>query len=323
MLTLKSPKSGQVVEVYVRNNSRVIKGQQLLRLDDDVELKTKNHVDTTRQSLTAHQASLSVEIERQRKAAIQASIDANEVENSAALVAFEGTREEARIGQRTTLDVLTAAQKVVDSQTRRLQLRTKFDLLVWEYGHRRRAIELALAQLIDEEAFINIERERLVIRAPVAGAVTLYVRERSPTKLAGALASIQYEVQKMDGLNIMAPLDIFVVSLLVTEGERVAAGQPIIQLDQSRLERDISRQKKFKALLAIKAERLDPAYVDKLILPPLQAQVEGATSNVELFKTTFESDARSISYWRGNAVRRSPGRGFACSLSAGLCSSSR
>jgi len=47
----------------------------------------------------------------------RASRVANGEAVSAAEVAFEGTREEARLGARTTLDVLDAEQELLDAQT--------------------------------------------------------------------------------------------------------------------------------------------------------------------------------------------------------------
>lgn len=46
-----------------------------------------------------------------------ASIDATERQIRAARVAFQGVREEASLGQRTTLDVLTAEQDLLDAET--------------------------------------------------------------------------------------------------------------------------------------------------------------------------------------------------------------
>ncbi|MGY3438003.1 MULTISPECIES: TolC family outer membrane protein [unclassified Marinovum] len=46
-----------------------------------------------------------------------ASIDANQRQIRAARVAFQGVREEASLGQRTTLDVLTAEQDLLDAET--------------------------------------------------------------------------------------------------------------------------------------------------------------------------------------------------------------
>jgi outer membrane protein len=48
----------------------------------------------------------------------RASIRAGRLEVSAAQLAFEGVREEAKVGARTTLDVLDAEQEVLEARSR-------------------------------------------------------------------------------------------------------------------------------------------------------------------------------------------------------------
>ena len=50
----------------------------------------------------------------------RASLDASEQEVRAARVAFEGVREEATLGSRTTLDVLSAEQELLDAEVNRI-----------------------------------------------------------------------------------------------------------------------------------------------------------------------------------------------------------
>ena len=53
-------------------------------------------------------------------AVAQASLRASEEQIRAATVAFEGVQEEARLGARTTLDVLNAEQELLDARTARV-----------------------------------------------------------------------------------------------------------------------------------------------------------------------------------------------------------
>jgi outer membrane protein len=54
-------------------------------------------------------------------AVARAQLTATEEQIAAAQLAFEGTREEARLGARTTLDVLDAEQELLDARTARVQ----------------------------------------------------------------------------------------------------------------------------------------------------------------------------------------------------------
>ncbi|HDR27578.1 TolC family outer membrane protein [Rhodovulum sp.] len=54
-------------------------------------------------------------------AVARAQLTATEEQIAAAKLAFEGTREEARLGARTTLDVLDAEQELLDARTARVQ----------------------------------------------------------------------------------------------------------------------------------------------------------------------------------------------------------
>ncbi len=53
----------------------------------------------------------------------RASIRAGRLEVSAARLAFEGVQEEAKVGARTTLDVLDAEQEVLDARSRLVSAR--------------------------------------------------------------------------------------------------------------------------------------------------------------------------------------------------------
>ncbi len=62
----------------------------------------------------------------------QAQLEATEREIEAAQIAFDGTREEATLGARTTLDVLDSEQDLIDAQTSRVDARA--DEQVAAYG---------------------------------------------------------------------------------------------------------------------------------------------------------------------------------------------
>ncbi|MEP2427093.1 MAG: TolC family protein, partial [Tateyamaria sp.] len=64
-------------------------------------------------------------------AAQQASLRASEERIRAARIAFEGVREEATLGARTTLDVLDAEQELLDAETSRIS--TQANLYVAAY----------------------------------------------------------------------------------------------------------------------------------------------------------------------------------------------
>ncbi|MBT8152633.1 TolC family outer membrane protein [Epibacterium ulvae] len=65
-------------------------------------------------------------------AANRASLTSSEQQVRSARVAFDGVREEATLGARTTLDVLEAEQELLDAQVERVQARANLSLAAYE-----------------------------------------------------------------------------------------------------------------------------------------------------------------------------------------------
>jgi outer membrane protein len=62
----------------------------------------------------------------------RASLDATQEQVRASQVAFDGLREEATLGARTTLDVLTAEQQLLDAQTLRISAQAEQSYAAFE-----------------------------------------------------------------------------------------------------------------------------------------------------------------------------------------------
>jgi outer membrane protein len=119
-------------------------------------------------------------------AAEQATLQASEERIRAARVAFEGTREEATLGARTTLDVLTAEQELLDAEQARIQAQANLYVAAYEVLQSTgrltaQALQLPVQQY-DPSAYYNLVKD-----APVA-------RSEQGRKLDRVLKSIQKDL---------------------------------------------------------------------------------------------------------------------------------
>ena len=89
----------------------------------------------------------------------QANIQASERQVAAAEVAFEGVREEAALGARTTLDVLNAEQSLLDAQASLIAARSELYIAAYQILSAQGALtaeNLGLGvQIYDPEAYFN------------------------------------------------------------------------------------------------------------------------------------------------------------------------
>jgi outer membrane protein len=116
-------------------------------------------------------------------AALQASLTASEERIRAARVAFEGTREEATLGARTTLDVLTAEQELLDAETARISAQANLYVSAYQVLQSTgrlttRDLQLPVQQY-DPSAYYNLVKD-----APTA-------RSEQGRKLDRVLKSLQ------------------------------------------------------------------------------------------------------------------------------------
>ncbi len=81
----------------------------------------------------------------------RAQVEASQQEIRAARIAFDGTREEASLGARTTIDVLNAEQELLDAQTSALQAETNAYVAV--YG-----VLSAMGMLTAEHLGLTVQR---------------------------------------------------------------------------------------------------------------------------------------------------------------------
>jgi outer membrane protein len=93
----------------------------------------------------------------------RASLDASEERIRAARIAFEGVREEASLGARTTLDVLDAEQELLDAETSRIAAEANVYIAAYavlQSVGRLTAQELALnVQIYDPAAYYNLVKD--------------------------------------------------------------------------------------------------------------------------------------------------------------------
>ncbi|MGJ8546940.1 MAG: TolC family outer membrane protein [Sulfitobacter sp.] len=93
----------------------------------------------------------------------KAALEASERQIRAARIAFDGVREEATLGARTTLDVLDAEQSLLDAQANRISARS--NLYIASYGvlaatGRLTALDLKLpVQQYDPAAYYNLVKD--------------------------------------------------------------------------------------------------------------------------------------------------------------------
>ena len=89
----------------------------------------------------------------------QATIEANDRRIAAAQVAFNGVREEASLGARTTLDVLDAEQELLDAQAARIAAQSELYVAAYQILAAQgllTASNLKLpVQIYDAEAYFN------------------------------------------------------------------------------------------------------------------------------------------------------------------------
>lgn len=93
----------------------------------------------------------------------RASLAASRERVRAAQIAFDGTREEATLGARTTLDVLTAEQELLDAKTAQIQARAEqeiaaYQLLVAQGLLTAERLDLAV-QIYDPTMYYNLVKD--------------------------------------------------------------------------------------------------------------------------------------------------------------------
>ncbi len=93
----------------------------------------------------------------------QAQLEASERQIRAARIAFRGVREEAKLGARTTLDVLDAEQSLLDAETNRVSARALLYIAAYAVlssTGRLTAQDLKLpVQIYDLESYYNIAKD--------------------------------------------------------------------------------------------------------------------------------------------------------------------
>ena len=99
----------------------------------------------------------------------RASLSASEERIRAARIAFDGVREEAQLGARTTLDVLDAEQELLDAETSRISAEANVYVAAYsvlQATGRLTARDLGLGvQLYDPAAYYNLVKDAPVARS--------------------------------------------------------------------------------------------------------------------------------------------------------------
>src|SRR5262245_30078995 len=112
-------------------------------------------------------------------------------------------------------------------------------------------------------------------------------------------------------ITVYSPLDVWVVQLSESEGANVKAGQPVLQLDASVLERELLRQKNRLELNKITAERLTDDYLETYIWPPIRELVK-VRAEETAFREEYLASAKDLA-----AVGEVPDAGSLREVAAG------
>ena len=190
MVEIKSPKAGAIVDVFVATGRPVVPGQRIVALDDDNVQKALSDLTAAERAIIAAQKSLSRENENARLATLSADLSGTEAAIVASQEALRLVKDEYTVGQQTTLDLLNAINSVYLARIAKIQSSSRHDMLVFDYAHRRRAIDIVLERIAQERKFWTNELDKLVLKAPFAGTISLLVDRNSLVKRAGVVATI-------------------------------------------------------------------------------------------------------------------------------------
>lgn len=189
-IVLKCPQRSQVLAVYAFDGDMVTAGQRLISLDASAEEKYLATLDEHEAILKAHMNSISPNEINQRIANLQSVIDSYSRQNSADTQDVTLSMSFYLAGTGPVDSLVTAETSRIKSQESLLQSQIALAQLQRDVDISRNYIASALKTISKEQQYATRATERLSIKAPIRGKLSLYVGVNTPVRRGFVLAEL-------------------------------------------------------------------------------------------------------------------------------------
>lgn len=189
-MIVKSHKPCQVVEVMVRDHDSVVAGQSVLRLDGDTEERSRSRLHSLIGLLAPFDNLYSSDQQRRRHYSLEAISSSYEVASRVSEVNIRSVRDDIKVGQKTSLDLLSSIKDLIENNQKLISSRADEKILDRDFETARDVIALVKSRIAEEMTYVDLQISRLVVKAPVSGRVELSVVVGSLINLRGKLFEI-------------------------------------------------------------------------------------------------------------------------------------
>jgi multidrug efflux pump subunit AcrA (membrane-fusion protein) len=187
---LKCPQRSQVLGVYVSDGDMVTVGQRLISLDASEEEKYLARLEDREAVLRAHLNAISPGEITQRIRPLQLVVDNYSKQSDADNVAVDVNRNSYQAGTLLLATLLKSEASKIESQESLLQSQIALAQLEKDADISRYYLANALEIVSKEEQYAKRAIERLSIKAPIRGKISLYVNIHTPVKRGFILAEL-------------------------------------------------------------------------------------------------------------------------------------
>jgi multidrug efflux pump subunit AcrA (membrane-fusion protein) len=190
LVRLKCPEQSQVLGVHVSDGDAVTVGQQLISLDASEQRKYLAEVEDHEALVTAYLNSISPEEIGKRTTNLQLVVDNYSKQNTTNFSALTANKNYFQAGNISLLPVLTSEASNIQSQEALLQSQIALAQLQKDADISKKYLANALKIVAKEKQYARRAIERLSIKAPINGRISLYVGIHTPVKRGFVLAEL-------------------------------------------------------------------------------------------------------------------------------------